>query len=185
MKRLALPLLLAGAGVLAGCAANTGIQVRSEPTYEEAKSSLFVAHNRDAITALLSGLDMKKIAETPLLVATVVNVNDLRKTAPLGRTLSEQYASQLANQGLLVKELKLRGDIYVREETGELMLSRELKDIAKVHSAGLVVVGTYSAAVNATFVSLKLVKTDTGQIIKGHDYALPNNADVNRLLTVK
>ena len=85
MKRLALPLLLAGAGVLAGCAANTGIQVRSEPTYEEAKSSLFVAHNRDAITALLSGLDMKKIAETPLLVATVVNVNDLRKTAPLGR----------------------------------------------------------------------------------------------------
>jgi hypothetical protein len=65
------------------------------------------------------------------------------------------------------------------------MLSRELKDIAKVHSAGLVVVGTYSAAVNATFVSLKLVKTDTGQIIKGHDYALPNNADVNRLLTVK
>jgi hypothetical protein len=66
-----------------------------------------------------------------------------------------------------------------------IITDTELKDIAKVHSAGLVVVGTYSAAVNATFVSLKLVKTDTGQIIKGHDYALPNNADVNRLLTVK
>jgi hypothetical protein len=84
-----------------------------------------------------------------------------------------------------VKELKLRGDIFVREETGELLLSRELKDIAKVHSAGLVVVGTYSAAATSTFVSLKLVKTDTGQIVKGHDYALPNNADVNKLLALK
>ena len=185
MKRLTLPLLLAAAGVLAGCTSNSALYVRPEPTYADAKASPFVAANRDAITALLAGLDMKVLAETPLLVATVVNVNDLRKTAPLGRTLSEQYASHLANQGLLVKELKLRGDIYVREETGELMLSRELKDIAKVHSAGLVVVGTYSAAVNATFVSLKLVKTDTGQIIKGHEYALPNNADVNKLLAVK
>ncbi|MBY0463866.1 MAG: hypothetical protein K2W33_02870, partial [Burkholderiales bacterium] len=54
-----------------------------------------------------------------------------------------------------------------------------------VHSAGLVVVGTYSAAATSTFVSLKLVKTDTGQIVKGHDYALPNNADVNKLLALK
>mgnify|MGYP000255795434 CR=1 FL=1 len=49
----------------------------------------------------------------------------------------------------------------------------------------LVVVGTYSAAASSTFVSLKLVKTDTGQIVKGHDYALPNNADVNKLLALK
>lgn len=185
MKRFALPFLLAGAGLFAGCAANTNAYVKAEPTYEEAKASPFVATNRDAITALTTGLDLKAMANTPLLVATVVNVNDLRKTAPLGRTLSEQYASHLVDRGLLVKELKLRGDIYVREETGELMLSRELKDIAKVHSAGLVVVGTYSVAANTTFVSLKLVNTETGKILKGHDYALPNNADVNRLLAIK
>jgi len=186
MKRSALPLMLVCAGLLAACSTpTTGSYVRTEPTYEEAKASKFVAANRDAITALVNGLDIKALSGTPMLVATVVNVNDLRKTAPLGRTLSEQYASHLVAKGLLVKELKLRGDIFVREETGELMLSREIKDIAKLHSAGLVVVGTYSAAANSTFVSLKLVKTDTGQIVSGHDYALPNNADVNKLLALK
>ncbi len=186
MKRIALPLMLAGAALVTACSTqNTGVYVKLEPTYEEAKASKFVAANRDAIDALVAGLDLTPFASTPMLVATVVNVNDLRKTAPLGRTLSEQYASHLVNKGLHVKELKLRGDIFVREETGELLLSRELKDIAKVHSAGLVVVGTYSAAASSTFVSLKLVKTDTGQIVKGHDYALPNNADVNKLLALK
>ncbi len=186
MNRLALTCLLAGAAALVGCNTTpSGTYVKVEPTYAEAKTSEFVSTNRQAIQSLLSGLDLQALAGTPMLVATVVNVNDLRKTAPLGRTLSEQYASQLAAQGLLVKELKLRGDIYVREETGELMLSRELKDIAKLHSAGMVVVGTYSAAATATFVSLKLVKTDTGQIVSGFDYALPNNADVLKLLVQK
>ena len=172
------------AALLTGCSTDA-IYVKPEPTYEDAQKSPFVSTNRDAIQKLLAGLDLKAYQSTPMLVATVVNVNDLRKTAPLGRTLSEQYASHLVANGLLVKELKLRGDIFVREETGELMLSREVKDIAKLHSAGVVLVGTYSPAANATFVSLKLVMTDTGQIIRGHDYALPNNADVNKLLALK
>ena len=122
------------------------------------------------------------MAASPVLVATVVNVNDLRRAAPLGRTLSEQYASHMVANGFNVKELKLRGDVFVREETGELLLSREIKDIAHQHNAGLVLVGTYSAAAQLTYVSLKLVRTDTGQIVRGYDYALPNDADVSRLL---
>ena len=186
MNRSFLTLAALGAALLAGCSTTSGTAyVKPEPSYEDAQKSPFVSANRDAIQKLVTGVDLKAYQNTPMLVATVVNVNDLRKTAPLGRTLSEQYASHLVSHGLLVKELKLRGDIFVREETGELMLSRELKDIAKLHSAGVVLVGTYSPAANATFVSLKLVMTDTGQIIRGHDYALPNNADVNKLLALK
>lgn len=186
MKPHALAIAAASVALLAGCSTSSNsVYVKPEPTYEDAQKSPFVSANRDAIQKLLAGLDLKAYQSTPMLVATVVNVNDLRKTAPLGRTLSEQYASNLVSSGLLVKELKLRGDIFVREETGELMLSREVKDIAKLHSAGVVLVGTYSPAANATFVSLKLVVTDTGQIIRGHDYALPNNADVNKLLALK
>lgn len=186
MTRFTLTLVSLSAALLAGCSTSGGnAYVKAEPSYDDAQKSPFVSINRDAIQKLLTGVDLAAHRSTPVLVATVVNVNDLRKTAPLGRTLSEQYASHLVSHGLLVKELKLRGDIFVREETGELMLSRELKDIAKMHSAGIVLVGTYSPAANATFVSLKLVMTDTGQIIRGYDYALPNNADVNKLLALK
>ena len=171
---------LVGCGVLPSASGNA----RVEPTHEEAAGSKFVARNHEAVNRLVAGLVVANQAETPVLVATVVNVNDLRRTAPLGRTLSEQYASRMVANGFNVKEIKLRGDVFVREETGELMLSREVKDIAKMHNASLVLVGTYSAAAQLTYVSLKLVRTDTGQIVRGHDYALPNDADVNALLQV-
>lgn len=175
--------LAAAAGLLAGCA-NTAVPVRTEPTYQEAAASPFLAYNREAITKLVTGFDLHALGDSPVLVATVVNVNDLGRSAPLGRTLSEQYASLLAGQGFNVKEVKLRGDLFVKEGAGELLLSREVKDIARHHNASLVLVGTYSAAANYTYLSLKLVRTEDSRIVRGHDYALPNDRDVQRLLVV-
>ena len=174
--------VLAGV-VLAGCA-TTSTPLRVEPTYQEAASSQFIQSSRDAVAKLTTGFDMNSVGTGPVLVATVVNVNDLSRAAPLGRTLSEQYASNMAANGFNVKEVKLRGDLFVREGAGELLLSRELKDIARTHNASLVLVGTYSAAASYTFVSLKLVRTEDSRIVRGHDYALPNDRDVQRLLAV-
>jgi hypothetical protein len=168
--------------VLAGCAVPNN--VRTDPTYDDAAASRFVALNREAIGKLVADFDRGPSGDTPVLVATVVNVNDMRRTAPLGRTLSEQYASSMAMAGFNVKEMKLRGDVFIREETGELLLSREIKDIARSHNANMVLVGTYSTAANLTFVSLKFVRTEDSRIIRAYDYALPNDKDVTRLLQV-
>ena len=183
MNYVRLSTAIACAIALSGCSW-TSSNARLGPTYEEAAVNKFVSVNQGAITKLVAGVDLAALAGAPVLVATVVNVNDLRRAAPLGRTLSEQYASFMVASGFNVKELKLRGDVFVREETGEMMLSREIKDIAKIHSAALVLVGTYSAAAQVTYISLKLVRTDTGQIVRGYDYALPNDADVAKLLQV-
>lgn len=184
MKSTALLTALAAATLLAGCA-NNGTPQRTEPTYQEAASSQFLVSSRDAVAKLTAGFDMSSLGSGPVLVATVVNVNDLSRSAPLGRTLSEQYASHMATAGFNVKEIKLRGDVFVREGAGELLLSREIKDIARSHNASLVLVGTYSAAANYTYVSLKLVRTEDSRIVRGYDYALPNDRDVQRLLTVQ
>jgi TolB-like protein len=184
-----LSLLVAALGLLAGCS-STPSSTRQDPTYEEAASSRFVALNKEAVSRLVAGLGSSEegipaqIArnEAPVLVATIVNVNDLRRSAPLGRTLSEQYTSQLATLGYNVKEMKLRGDVFIREQTGELMLSREIKDVARNHHTSLVLVGTYSVAANFTYVSLKFVRTEDSRILRAYDYALPNDKDVTRLL---
>ena len=183
MKTPALLLTVLAGVVLAGCANNSAL-VRVEPTYQEAASSQFIQTSRDAVTKLTTGFDMNALGAGPVLVATVVNVNDMSRSAPLGRTLSEQYASHMAALGFNVKELKLRGDVFVKEGAGELLLSREIKDIARNHNAAMVLVGTYSAAANYTYVSLKLVRTEDSRIVRGHDYALPNDRDVQRLLAV-
>jgi TolB-like protein len=70
----------------------------------------------------------------------------------------------------------------VREQTGELLLSREIKDIARVHQATAVLVGTYSVAGQYVYVNVKLVRSETGQILRGYDYALPMDRDVQRLV---
>lgn len=126
--------------------------------------------------------DIAATGPGPVLVATVVNVNDLNRAAPLGRTLSEQYANAMAMSGFDVKEIKLRGAVFVKQDAGELLLSREIKDIARQHNASMVVVGTYSAAANFTYVSLKLVRMEDSRIIRGYDYALPVDRDVKQLL---
>lgn len=172
------------ATLLAGCMASAP-PARTEPTYQDAASSPFIQSSRDAIGALTAGFEMDTLGTGPVLVATVVNVNDMSRSAPLGRTLSEQYASHMATLGFNVKELKLRGDVFVKEGAGELLLSREIKDIARNHNAAMVLVGTYSAAANFTYVSLKLVRTEDSRIVRGHDYALPNDRDVQRLLQVQ
>ena len=82
----------------------------------------------------------------------------------------------------LVKEIKLRGEVFVKEGAGELLLSREIKSIARSQNASMVLVGTYSPAASFTYVSMKLVRTEDSRIIRGHDYALPNDRDVQRLL---
>ena len=180
MKR-ALALTLLSALFAAGCAQQAPV-LRVEPTYQEAANAPLLQNSREAVGRLVAGLDVAATGPGPVLVATVVNVNDLSRSAPLGRTLSEQYANNMAAIGFDVKEIKLRGDVFVKEGAGELLLSREIKDIARHHNASMVLVGTYSPAANFTYVSMKLVRTEDSRIIRGHDYALPNDRDVQRLL---
>jgi len=182
MKTLAILSAVAAAAVLAGCNSAPQNVGRTEPTYQDAATAPLLQNSREAVSKLTAGFDLNALGGGPVLVATVVNVNDLSRSAPLGRTLSEQYASQMAALGFNVKEVKLRGDIFVKEGAGELLLSREITDIARSYNASLVLVGTYSPAANFTYVSLKLVRTEDSRIIRGHDYALPNDRDVQRLL---
>jgi len=167
--------------LLAGCAQDTP-PVRTEPTYQEAGQAPMLQSSRNAINRLVATLDTQATGPGPVLIATVVDVNDMRRSVPLGRTLSEQYASAMTDIGFDVKEVKLRSDMFIQEGTGELLLSREVMDIARQHNAAMVLVGTYSAAAEFTYVSLKLLRMEDGRIIRAHNYALPNDRDVRRLL---
>ena len=71
---------LAAVAVLGACGAPNA--VRMDPTYDEAASSKFVGLNRDAVNRLIGNYDRVPLGETPVLVATIVNINDMRRAAP-------------------------------------------------------------------------------------------------------
>jgi FlgO protein len=143
--------------------------------YYSAGESDLIKGDYSATDVLVSG---GKVAETggPVLVATVVDIDNLERSSTLGRLISEHVASRLSQKGYTVTELKMRDPAYMRTPEGELMLSREVHAISAKHGAQAVVVGTYASDGTSrngvVFVSLKLVRTADNTIIGSSDYAL-------------
>jgi len=125
--------------------------------------------------------------DSPIIVASFVNVDDMTDSSSFGRIVSEQVASRLAQpvHGFSVIELKLRQNIFIKEKAGEFMLSREVKDLTKEHDAQIVVVGTYAIANRAVYVSVRAVNPDTNRIISSYDYNLSLAPNMMTLLGYK
>lgn len=120
--------------------------------------------------------------EHAVLVATLVNVDRLHESSRLGRIFSEQIAGRLVQRGYPVTELKLRDSVAMQREQGELLLSRELRDVSRAHDAQAVVVGTYAVSATVLYVSIKLVKPDGNMVVAAHNYAVPMDDNVRALL---
>jgi len=168
---LALPLLL---GACAG--------QRLEPDYTSVSANAFVAANYRAADALALQLRGKLLDEKPLIMATIVNIDALEQTSMLGRLVSEQLSTRLAQGGMKMLEMKLRNSVYLKRGQGELMLTREIGDVAHTHNAQAVVVGSYAETREAVFVNIKVIQPTTNIVLAGHDYVLAKETTVRSML---
>ncbi|MBT5265937.1 MAG: hypothetical protein HOL85_13970 [Rhodospirillaceae bacterium] len=123
-------------------------------------------------------LDMTK----PVLVATLVDVADMRQSTDLGRMISEQVSSRLTQLGYHTKEMKFRGSFLVRQGGGEFVLSRALRDISREQDAQAVVAGVYAVAREAVYITLRVVRASDSAVLASYDYALPLGPDTAALL---
>ena len=143
------------------------------------RTSIITA-NHAAVDMLLQTAPLDR--EHAVLVATLVNVDRLNESSRLGRIFSEQIAGRLVQCGYPVTELKLRDSVAMQREQGELLLSRELREVSRAHDAQAVVVGTYAVSATILYVSIKLVKPDGNMVVAAHNYAVPMDDNVRALL---
>lgn len=169
---LALPLLLGACST----------QPRDDTDYSAVSSNAFVAANYRAADALALQLRGKLGDDKPLIMATIVNIDALEQSAMLGRLVSEQLSSRLAQGGMKVLEMKLRNSVYLKRGQGELMLTREIGDVAHTHNAQAVVVGSYAETREAVFINVKVIQPSTNLVLAGHDYVLAKEATVRSML---
>jgi len=118
----------------------------------------------------------------PLLVTTVSEIGVRREPSRFGRLLAEQVSARLTQQGYNVTDLKLRSDVYIREGTGELLLSKDLSDWARHYNAQVVVVGNYAVASGYIYITLKVVAISDYRVIAAVNYLLPIVENVDALL---
>ncbi len=139
-----------------------------------------------AIDALLKlATDLQRYPNKPILVSSFVNVDNVQVSSTFGRIIAEQMSSRIAQHTYKVVELKLRSSLFIKEKTGELLLSRELRDISLQHDAYAVLVGTYAASKRKVYVNAKLVSAQDSIILAAYDYELPIGPDTKQLLQMR
>ena len=100
----------------------------------------------------------------------------------MGRAITEQASTRLVQLGFPVVEVKLRASLFVKQDTGELLLSREIGQIAREQSARAVLVGTYAVGKRAVHINAKLVDPTQGTILAAQDSVLALDSHVKSLL---
>lgn len=189
LKKWFVPFLAAPLFLLAGCETTASTVKSEEPTYDQAAMSEFIRANYAAAAELLKSYQSPASANNfsnnsgsaPLIVSTLVNIDKLDQSSTLGRLISEQLSSRISQLGQNVVEMKLRNSVFMKQNQGEFLLTREVRELASAHKAQAVVVGTYADGGDYVFVSLKLINPANSLILSSYDYALPMNRQVRRL----
>jgi len=118
----------------------------------------------------------------PLIFASFVNINNLKSSSSFGRIVSQQISTYFTSNGYKVIEMLLRQNVYIEQQQGEFLLSRELKNISEQHNAQAVVVGTYAIGKDAIYITTKMVDAKTNLVISSVDYSLPMTSNTRSLL---
>jgi len=178
MSRFLLALVLVATTALTACGTNRDTQITSRP---------LTTYNYAAVDTLMQRAGKGITKDTPMLVGTVGDVNNVESSSTLGRTITEQLSARLAQKGYKVAELKLRQGISIQRggldstSSGEYLLSRDVNEISGEHKAAAALTGTYSIGANNILVNLRLLDIRSGNVITGYDYVLPKSADINAM----
>lgn len=138
-----------------------------------------------AADALLERAPWLKERREPLLATTFVDINNLETSSALGRVIGEQVGSRFAQKGYTVIEIKMRSNIFVAEGTGELMLSRSVREISQSHNAAAVITGTYAVARQSVYVTARLIRATDNLVLAAYDYVLPYGPDAKALVAAQ
>ncbi len=165
----ALTVGVAVALVLGGCASGSG-------TFGSGAG--LIAANYLASDRLIESARAQLDPARPIIVATVVDIDELERSSTLGRHISESVSSRFTQHRYRMIEMKFQNSVYMKRGEGELMLTRELREIASTHQAQAVIVGTYSRARNAVLVNVKIVQPESNVVLGAVDYPIQVDRDI-------
>lgn len=162
---------LLSVAVLSGCT-----QWQNRMNWNNANGSRLIETNHQAVEKLLGSDPLQIGLNKSLIVTTVVDVDALEQSSTLGRLITEQIASRAAQMGYPVIELKVRKDFFIKDSEGELLLSRDARQLAISHDAQAAIVGTYAVVQDNVYVTLKLISLHNHRVLNGVDYSMPRSA---------
>lgn len=120
--------------------------------------------------------------DQPILVSTIVMLDDLQSSSTFGRLASQLITNRLGQRGYSVKDINYTGAVLVREGTGEIVLTRDVARISRSLNAQAVVAGTYAVAGRQIFLNIRMLNAETGEIMSSADVVVPLNHNTEALI---
>jgi TolB-like protein len=141
-----------------------------------------VGSSHRAADSMIKKAGARLDTQRSIAAASFVNIDDLSESSSFGRIVSQQLASRLSSHGFQIIEMLLRKSVYIQQQAGEFLLSRELKNISKEHNVQAAIVGTYAVGKNSVYVTAKIVDSASSIVIASHDYELALGPNTRSLL---
>ena len=101
---------------------------------------------------------------TDTVVSTVMDINNLESTSPLGRLISEHLSHHLSLRGWSIVESKLVKEL-IFTDNGEFGMTRSDFRKPVAMRARNVVTGTYAVTKDGILVTLKMIDTSSGRLV--------------------
>jgi hypothetical protein len=119
--------------------------------------------------------------QVPITVSSITDAQHVDQSSRLGNMIADFARSRLSENHMTVSEQRLRTDMLMAVDQGEMLLSRDPNKLTHPAYAA-VLTGTYGVGAGHVFVSLKLIRSDNAQILSAADFVLPRQGDVEALL---
>jgi uncharacterized membrane-anchored protein len=118
-----------------------------------------------------------------LLVATLVDINNVNETSMFGRQMAEYLSARLTQLDHDVIHATVRQDHLLVRDEGQFLITRNISNLAADFNARTVLVGTYGVTKEFVYVSLKLVSTVDDSTLAATDFTLRREGSVAQMLT--
>lgn len=166
----------------------TEVYPSSQASTPSLTSPLLQPHRKDMASLIyLAAQTLSDRAELldksrPIIVATVVSVDDFNKSSTFGRLASELVANRIEQRGYLVKDIRYMHAFEFERKTGEFVLSREAAKVSAEFKAQAVVAGTYAVAGKEIYLNLRLLSANGGELLSSADVVIPLDSNTEPLV---
>lgn len=146
----------------------------------EAAESIIAQMDPQMLTRL-AGVEGTR-GDVSIAVTVPVNLTDFEASSPLARQMAEEIASALVNTGYRVQEIRKGREVVFRPD-GEMLLTRKVDQLASttVNSVA-VLVGTYTVTSRSVRFNMRLIRTDSNEILSMGTATVPVTEELQPLL---
>ncbi|MFM2119944.1 MAG: hypothetical protein RL722_1412 [Pseudomonadota bacterium] len=117
----------------------------------------------------------------PTVITSIAPLGNLSESSPFGRLVSEHLMHELLVRGWAIADVRMTKDLIINE-SGEFVLSRDIRKIRDSMPLANVVTGTYTPSADGVLVSVRVLDVSTGQLVSSAQTRFLKNSFIASLI---